>query len=310
MRCPQVRAVIDIGSNSIKLLVAEFDGHRWVRTLFQTTDETRIGGYLGEGGGGLTEEAVRLGLMSVERLVEQAKPYQPQAAAIVATSAVRDANNRDLFCNLISAATGRRVQVLSGEEEARGIVDGIRCDPGLSDPEHFNLLDQGGGSLEIVQIDGRDVEETSLPLGAVRLFKQFQQGDLGPMHPEARRQIRDLVFELVSSDVGRRNGVTAPWSGTGGALTLTRALLARRDGISIEESSPDLPRDRLEAFFQEIAECSMEERMSRVGVPSSRADILPAGLCAILAVMERTGTESIRHSFFNLRFGVASQLVS
>lgn len=310
MSCSQVRAVIDIGSNSIKLLIAEFNVRRWVRTLFQATDETRIGGYLGEGGGGLTEEALRLGVMSVERLIEQANPYQPDTVAIVATSAVREANNCEIFCKLVEAATGQRIRILSGEEEARGIVDGIRCDPGLRDPEHFNLLDQGGGSLEIVQIVGRELNETSLPLGAVRLFKQFQRGDLGPLHLEVRRQIRDLVFELVPSNVGRRNGMAVPWFGTGGALTLTRALLARRDGISIEESSPDLPRDRLEAFFQEIAECSMEERMSRIGVPSPRADILPAGLCAILAVMERAGAERIRHSFFNLRFGVASQVVS
>jgi len=142
------------------------------------------------------------------------------------------------------------------------------------------------------------------------LFKQFQEADLGPLHPAVRQKIRDRVFELVPPDTGMRDGERVPWSGTGGALTLTRALLARREGVSMEDSSPDLGRERLEAFFHEVADYPMEERMRRAGVPSSRADILPAGLCAILAVMERTGAERIRHSLFNLRFGVASQLVS
>lgn len=305
-----IRAVIDIGSNSIKILVAEFEGRTWIRTLLQHTDETRIGGYLGAGGSAMTEEALRLGVMSVEKLLERAAPHKPSAVAIVATSAVRDAENRDVFCRLVHAATGHSIRILSGEEEARGIVDGIRCDPGLEDPDHFNLLDQGGGSLEIVRVNGHSLQEQSLPLGAVRLFKQFQKGNLGPMALETREAIRQRVFDLVPADIGEAGGEKRAWSGTGGALSLIRVLLARREGCEVDDRSSELSREALEAFFQECAALPVEKRISLAGIPSARADILPAGLCAILAVMERAGIENIRHSFFNLRFGVAAQLVS
>lgn len=305
-------AVVDIGSNSIKILVADVDlATGGVTTLFQRSEETRLGGGLGCDPPALTEEAMRAGVLSVQSLLAAATPFQPERTAITATSAVRDAINRDEFLNWLAAATGYRARVLTGDEEALWIADGVRCDPSIPPTTDIWILDQGGGSLEIIHSAGHgaDIRAVSLPLGAVRLFKLFQHGDLGPLSSEVKSAIRHWVDKhweaipwLAESDG------SATWVATGGALTLSRALLARQEGVEFEQRSPVLHRSDLESLFESMARHSVEDRMIHCGVPAARADILPAGLCALLAVMDRAGISRFHHSLCNLRYGAARRL--
>jgi exopolyphosphatase/guanosine-5'-triphosphate,3'-diphosphate pyrophosphatase len=300
-------AIVDIGSNSIKLLVADFTEGKLKQTVHFETDDTRIGGFLGSGSLEMTEEAIRAGIMSVEKLIQLADTFHPDHTAIVATSAVREAENRSVFCDWIERITGIPVKLLSGEAEAAAIARGVRCDPALADEKEFYMLDQGGGSLEIIHWHEEATDLVSLPLGAVRLFKQFQHSDLGPVNAATRQQIEAQVDQHWNLVPWLQHTPPSHWVGTGGALTLVRSLLAERAGIDFEASSPRLSYDALSEFYHEIATLPVAERMAIAQVPASRADILPVGLIAILRIMERAGTPELIHSFYNLRYGYAAQ---
>ncbi|MGF1679384.1 MAG: hypothetical protein ACFCUX_09340 [Candidatus Methylacidiphilales bacterium] len=303
-------AVVDVGSNSIKLLVADFIQGIWKRTLEHSTNETRLGGALVQGDPRLSPVEIEAGAASVAGLVEKARQHQPHAVAVVATSAVRDAVNRDAFISAVRQRTGLEVRVLSGDEEAFFISEGVRCDASLNNGMDFCILDQGGGSLELIRFYGKENRRVSLQLGAVRLFTQVQLGDTGPVQRGHRQEIHRRVDEAWESIDWRRDLEGMPWVGTGGALTLTRAAMAAARGETLDGSSPRLTWSELSAFTDRIASLSLAERIQQENLPASRADILPAGLLAVLRVMERGGCSALHHSLFNLRYGYAANLAS
>lgn len=303
-------AVIDIGSNSIKLLVAATDENGGIDTIHFETDETRIGGFLGGESQEMTKEAMRAGVMSVESLVKKAGEYYPERVAIIATSAVRDAQNQEVFCRWIQEVTGGAVDILSGEEEARLVGLGVSCDPALKGKRDFYQMDQGGGSLELVEYRNcAHKNMVSLPLGAVRLFRQFQSESLEAMTSKQMNAIADWVDEWIGKTKWLAGVKTPMLVGTGGALTLTRVTLAQEQGKKLADFSPVLTREQLDSFFQRIAALSVEDRVKKVNLPVARADILPASLAAILRVMHHFEAKSIVHSFYNLRYGYAYELL-
>ncbi|MGB0257242.1 MAG: Ppx/GppA phosphatase family protein, partial [Coraliomargarita sp.] len=138
-------AVIDVGSNSIKLLVAKAgNSSDSIETVFAETIETRISAGISRELPSLTEEAMDAGLKTIQDLVHLAHDYQPSAIRIVATSAVRDAINGMDFIESVTQTTGIPMQVLSGTEEATLIGKGLACDPQIAGVHRFLQMDLGG----------------------------------------------------------------------------------------------------------------------------------------------------------------------
>ncbi|MEM1157383.1 MAG: hypothetical protein AAGH72_03930 [Verrucomicrobiota bacterium] len=303
-------AIIDIGSNSIKLLVADFSNGNLLETVHFEADNIRIGGFLGMGSRTMTEKAMRAGAASVEKLLQQAKTYHPQKTAIVATSAVREAENRAIFCKQITEITGHAVNLLSGQQEAEAIALGAGCDPDLKNLKEFYMFDLGGGSLELIHWTPKITELVSLPLGAVRLYKKYQQSDPGPLNLEHRQAIEEAVDQHWDQVPWLNTISSAPWIGTGGALNLIRSLLAERQELSFDAFSARLSYTQLADFLAEIAVLSIVERMRYIHIPASRADILPAGLTAILQLLNRAKAPELIHSMYNLRYGYAAKVAA
>lgn len=303
-------AVIDIGSNTIKLLVTDFRDKTLDATVHYQSDETRLGGFLGQGDRVMPKASIDAGTRSVEKLHQVALTYQPDEIAIVATSAVREAENKAEFCDAIFKCTGLSVTLLSGREEAEAIARGARCDPELQFLNSFYMIDQGGGSLEMIHWSPERTSLASLPLGAVRLFRKFQQNDNGPLSQTSRSEIVQWVDEQWSSVEWLPLPDKSPWIATGGALTFVRLLLAERNHVPFEQSSNRLSLQSLQEVFNEIADMTVEERISIAKIPESRADILPAGLLAILRIMELAQVDTLRNSIYNLRYGYAAKLAS
>jgi len=303
-------AVIDIGSNSIKLLIADFQKRDLERIVAQETEETRIGGGLGSEGNKLTEESMRSAVLSVERLVQVAREHTVDQLRILATSAVREASNQEVLCHWIQQVVGISVEVLDADTEARLIFSGVQMDPALKGQPDSCVLDQGGGSMEfILPVDG-DLAVASLPLGAVRCFKRFHDGSLGPMTPQQMECIERWVDDHWEPAFRGLAVENRSWVVTGGAFTVFRAWRAREAGISFEASSSELTLEELTAFLDRVACLSVEERITRENLPAARADILPAGLAAAVRVLRRAAPRMLRHSLYSLRFGAARQLVS
>lgn len=301
--------VIDIGSNSIKLLIAERGST--LAVVYQTTWETRISEGISEDEAMLSEPAMAAGLEAVEKLIAEAKDFQPEEFSIVATSAVRDAQNRDAFIHKIKEATGHDLHVLTGVEEAAYIARGICTDPALAGHDEMLLCDLGGGSLECVHLKNTEVQQkVSLPLGAVRLMEQWIKDPASPLSQNDIRMVRSAVRSALAESSFLFPEAKVMLVGTGGALNVVRAIRARWIGQSYETVSSFISREYLRYLSQEITQMTLAQRVKIPELPENRADILPVALIVLDTLAECAQAKGFVHSLHNLRFGIAEKISS
>ncbi|MGJ3242078.1 MAG: Ppx/GppA phosphatase family protein [Opitutales bacterium] len=300
-------AVVDVGSNSIKLLVAEGPP---LHPVHENTLEVRIGGGLTGGAYGLSPEAIRTGTEAIRTLVDEAAAFTPDRLRVVATSAVREAGNgRDLQA-ACREATGFTLEVLSGEEEALGIARGVAGDPSCATLPAFEVVDLGGGSLEVIRFRrGRLDLIRSFPVGAVRLLERYVPDPDQPVTPKAVRGIQACIQETLTALPAPDPEESWQAVGTGGAFTVSRAIFAQRAGLALEKQSHFLSLPDLDALCRELCALPMEARMRIPGLPAARADILPVALVALVAYGQARKVEGYHHSLCNLRYGLATALV-
>jgi exopolyphosphatase/guanosine-5'-triphosphate,3'-diphosphate pyrophosphatase len=301
-------AVIDIGSNSIKLLVAvKGDSGRLVARQIRTI-EARISAGISLENPRLGPEGAGRGMRAVAELVADAGAFGPQEIIIVATSAVRGAANGPEFCGSIQAETGHPVRILTGEEEANLIARGLLCDPALESLRDFYVFDLGGGSLECLDFrDRRLVQAVSLPLGCVRLTEMFVADPSAPF--AAGRLIAAHVRKAVVG-AGFSLARGAPVVGTGGTLTTARAVLGARKGLTLEATDPRLTISQLREMLAQVGGLTLADRRKVPGLPPARADVFPAALSTLAALAELGGFDAYHHSLYNLRWGVASEALT
>ncbi len=304
-------AVIDIGSNSIKVLVAGRGDDGGIATLFSRTIEARISAGISQENPRLTADGMQRGVDAIAELLGDAAPFAPVRAQLVATSAVRDAANGAEFSARILQTTGFEIKILSGEQEANAIGHGLTCDPALAHLRDFYLFDLGGGSLECLSFARREVTQAlSLPLGCVRLTEKFISDSTAPVPVEARKRVmthtrRALVESGFRFELPEPVGVA-----TGGTVVTVRAMLGIKAGHSAETAAALIPVWRLREILETLAPLTLEQRRQVPGVPASRADILPAALATLIAVAESASLAAYHHSFYNLRYGLAAELLS
>lgn len=303
-------AVIDVGSNTIKLLVAELSSLGDLIVQHQRSDATRIESEYSTGGHTLTGNGMNEGLKAIERLIQQSLPYEPVCLRIVATGLVRDSVNGMLFADRVRAVTGYKLDIISGDEEATGIALGVNTDSFLSNQSNYLVCDLGGGSLELIRVENRTVRATaSLPLGAVRLAQRFVNNSSVPLVQSEIDVIATHVHQTLSA-----SGFPFPPSpffmvATGGAFATARAVFAEAKNISFDEcvilSSSDLS-----AFLTESAFLPVDQRVERFPpLPKERADIMPTALRVMLSLLEYVNASEVHHSLRNLRFGLAAKLL-
>ena len=303
-------AVIDIGSNSIKLLVAsQGENGRLVAKQLQAL-EARISTGLSAEQPRLSSEGIARGVAAVRELIEEAVAWQPEATVVVATSAVRGASNGADFCAAIQAETGLTVRILSGEEEAQLIGRGLLCDPKLTAERDFYVFDLGGGSLECIAFQDRKVTaEVSLPLGCVRLTEKFVARPALPFTADDQAAIAAHTrAALIAAHFSLALQGTA--IGTGGTLTTARAILGARSGQVLEQISAELPVATLRELLEQIGGLPLAERKKIPGLQPGRADVFPAALATLIALADLGGFTAYRHSLYNLRWGVAAEALA
>lgn len=299
--------IIDIGSNSIKLLIAESGSS--LAMHYQATWETRIGGGLGRTKPYINRDAMMNGVKAIQALLKEAEGYEPERFYLVATSAVRDASNREEFIESVWEATGHRLWILSGEEEANYIAHGIMTDPVLNQYEEMCLIDLGGGSLECIHVNKRAIDaKVSLPLGAVRLTEECVHNPTLPMSSAEMRSVTQKVREALLDSDFRFPEHTTVLAGSGGALTVARRIRAAWLGRSFDDIGNKLSLNFLEYLFLELASLKQKDRSRIPHLPSERADIMPTALLILITVAGIAGHKNILHSTYNLRYGLASRI--
>ncbi|HET7537702.1 MAG TPA: phosphatase [Candidatus Didemnitutus sp.] len=304
-------AVLDIGSNSIKILVAARANDGWIAPLFSKTIEARISAGISAAEPRLSEDGMQRGLAAIQDLLVAATPQAPSRVLLVATSAVRDAANGPEFRERVRAATGCEIRILTGEEEANGIGRGLTCDPALADLQNFYVFDLGGGSLECLAFKARQVQQAiSLQLGAVRLTERFAKDTTTPFSAKsATRVMAHTRTEIAVS--GFRFDLVDPTAViTGGTVSTVRSILGARSGQKAEQTSPRISIAQLRDILETVGAMPLDQRKQVPGLPPERADIFPTALATIIAVAETGNLTGFRHSFYNLRYGLAAELLA
>jgi len=304
-------AVLDVGSNSIKLLVADGrpDG-RLVEVRSQTL-EVRISAGIGSGRPRLAPEGVQRGVAAIANLASEARSLGADRIEAVATSAVRDAANGEEFRDRVREAVGIELRILTGADEARLIGAGLTTDPALQGLADFRVFDLGGGSLECLSFRDRAVEHAaSLPLGCVRLTEMFVADPSLPFDEASARRIR----EHVGAELGR-SGVPLPVApgtavvGTGGTLTTVRAMAAAERRETLEREGPLIGVPLLLDTLARTGPLGLPARKRIPGLPPSRADVFPTALATLLALADLGRFGAFQHSLRNLRWGVAREML-
>lgn len=305
-------AIIDIGSNSIKVLVATRLASGQVHPLKTRSIDARISAGISRAEPRLGAEGMARGVEAVTRLVEVANRYGAGRIILVATSAVRDAANGAEFRERIRAATGHEVRLLTGGEEANLIGRGLTTDPALGELRNFYVFDLGGGSLECLAFRERRIEQAhSLPLGCVRLSERFATDLTAPFSAEAQAAVAAHTRAvLAQSGFAFTLPAGAIAIGTGGTVTTLRAILGARIGRKWEETSSTVTIEEARDVLAGLGALPLAERKRVPGLPEARADVFPTALATLIAVAECGGFAAYRHSKHNLRFGLADEALA
>jgi exopolyphosphatase/guanosine-5'-triphosphate,3'-diphosphate pyrophosphatase len=304
-------AVIDVGSNSIKLLVADRGSDGRLVEVLSHAIEARISMGIGSDKPRLSAEGMERGIAAIASIADDAKSAGADRVHAVATSAVRDASNGPEFRAALRETTGVDLRVLTGIEEANLIAKGLTTDPALVGLRNFHAYDLGGGSLECLSFAGRNVElAVSLPLGCVRLTERFVSAPGEPLAAAVANEIGRHVKEaLLQSAITLPVPAGVAVIGTGGTLTTVRAMVAANRSVSIKETNPLVGVALLHELLAKVAPMGIAARKKVAGLAPERADVFPAALITLLALAELGGIQAFHHSFRNLRWGVAAEVL-
>ena len=294
-------AVIDIGSNSGRVVVVRVSAEGHLQIVADTRAPLRLGRDVASDG--------VLGQAALDRTVAALRDFTALArgagavrTVAVATSAVREAGDGEAFVDAVGELTGVEVRVIDGRQEAAfaflGAVHGLPVDDGL-------LFDIGGGSLELTRFRDRELGRTwTLPLGALRLSDDLLRSDppapeeIGELARHVRRALEDAAVPALVS--GER------LVGTGGTMRNLARMDARRHRTFIPHlHGYELPAGRYRDLSTMLAGRKLARRRSTPGLNADRADSIVGGALAVMALIEFVGAGGVLVSGQGLREGVA-----
>lgn len=306
----QCRGVIDIGTNSVKLLVADVDGQE-VLPILEDSNQTRLGRGFYETHE-LQPDAIKQTAEAVADFAKVAREREAKTIRVIATSAARDAKNSRELTMAIERASGLKVEIISGEQEADWAFQGVTSDPKLA-KQSLLILDVGGGSTEFIL--GCDREKhfcRSFPLGSVRLLEDIPHSD-PPTAGELNR-CRDWLREFLKREVapelepalGREKNSgdkIVQMVGTGGTANILVRMKKKLDSFARTQIEGErLTREQTVAQMNRLWSLPLEERKKIPGLPANRADVILTGVAIYEAVMEQFDFSDFQVSMRGLRF--------
>ena len=297
-------AAVDIGSNSVRLKIARLSGRRLV-PLHEDREVTR----LGEGvfqSGFLLPEAIAATVKVLRRFHRATQRFATDSVRVVATSAVRDARNSRAFLEWVRSATGWKLEIISGLEEARLIHLGVVSELKVGRAPVL-LADLGGGSCELtISVAGHIRDTVSLPLGAVRLTNEFLRHD--PPRKSELERLRGFIdreIDRIAPRVAHAHiqSVIAT-SGTAASLAAVCQAISHNEGVS------SVTRAQMQRVFKRISKASLEQRRRMPGIGPRRAEIIVAGASVYAELLERCHLRGFRYSPLGLRDGLLAQMAA
>jgi exopolyphosphatase / guanosine-5'-triphosphate,3'-diphosphate pyrophosphatase len=294
-------AVIDMGSNSFRLVVYGYELHDHWQHVDEIREAVRVGEGVGDDG--------MLRSEPMDRAVRVAKLFSSfcRASGIddvttVATSAIRDARNGPELLDRIRAEAGLDARVLSEQEEARYGYLAIVNSTTLTNGYGFDI---GGGSVQITRIEDRDlVRAGSWPLGAVRMSERFLPDD-DKASSKQIKALREHVRELLEAEDWIKPGDPARAAGIGGTIRNLASAAEKEEGLPQTDAQGfDLTYDELEKLIDELADMPPDKRGKFPGIKPDRGDVILGGAAVLAELMDYCGAESVETTSAGLREGV------
>jgi len=294
-------ASMDIGTNSVKLLVADVEDQQIKNVMLDYPVITRLGEGI-EKNHELLPEAMDRTLQVITDFQNRAKQLGAKDTIAISTSAMRDAKNSDVFVQKVMDQTGINLQILSGDEEAEIAFMGVCSD---SELRYMNaiLVDVGGGSTEfIIGQNGIIEDKFSVNIGCVRLTEEFIRSD--PVTPVdlqniIQHVISALYIHLTKISTGERDLI-----GIGGTITSVASIHQNMEGCTINDVHKYiLQKDQIFRVLTYLRRMTLEERKNVPGLSPQRADVIVAGVAIFSAIMEILRIQEIVVSTRGLRYG-------
>lgn len=309
------RAIIDIGTNSVKLLVADVAGCG-VTPVWERSEQTRLGHGFYETHR-LSAAAVAATSHAASRFAGKARNLGAVSIRVIATSAAREAINAKDLIQAVRYASGLEMEILTGDQEADLAFQGVTTDSRYLDAP-FLLLEVGGGSSQfIIGNQGKKLFTQSFQIGTVRLMEAVPHRD--PHGDQELAQTRQWLKRILDQEVAAalepelerlRQALppvrVLPLVGTGGTASTLGCMEAKLDVFDRDRlESVSLNIDRLQQTLTLLWSLSLAERKNIIGLPPNRADVILTGAAIYEAIMTRFGFLEMQVSTRGLRFGAA-----
>jgi exopolyphosphatase/guanosine-5'-triphosphate,3'-diphosphate pyrophosphatase len=306
----RVVAFIDIGTNSIRLLLVRINPNGSFQPLTKQKETVRLGDkeFIDRI---LQPQAIERAVIVCKKFMELARAYRAEEVVAVATSATRDASNKVQLLEMLKKEANLEVCTISGMEEARLIYLGVSSGLRLGYLKAM-FIDIGGGSTEVSVGDQRHCYFLdSLNLGAVRLTNMFLPDETGPVSEEQYEQIKTYI-RREASDVTKelsKYTVSCVVGSSGTIENLARIAFVYLRGTA-HESYEKLEYEHLKKIVRAMSALPLEERRKFPGINAQRADIIISGAAIIETFMEELGLSEIRVSKYGLREGLLVDYIS
>jgi exopolyphosphatase / guanosine-5'-triphosphate,3'-diphosphate pyrophosphatase len=309
-------AVIDLGTNTFNLLVAEAeqpDAASFADT-FQTLYNERVPVKLGEGGinqGIITEAAFQRGMDAMRYYAELISKWKGDRILAFATSAVRNATNGDDFVQAVKEATGIEVKVIDGDKEAELIAEGVKQAVKLS-RDRSVIIDIGGGSTEFIILDENEIFwKQSFEIGGARLLERFDPSD--PIRPEEIRAISSYLDETLQPlwAAVKEYRVRELIGASGSFESLAAMVNAHFDSIPNldERTECEFIMQQCAFVHADILSSTREQRLQMKGLIPMRVDMIVVSAILVETVISQTGIGRMRYSAYALKEGVLKEFL-
>lgn len=303
-----IRAVVDIGTNSVKLLVAEISD-KGVTPLHEASEQTRLGRGLYESGI-LAPEALSDTAKVLEDFAAEADRRNANSIRVVATSAARDAKNGNELAVVVKQTTRSELEIISGDQEADWVYRGVSSQPGLPD-KPLLVSDVGGGSTELILgSEGTCRFARSFKLGTVRQLEHTKLSD-PPGLIELSNSLESIGSFLRQEALPKTNQALAEINipidtmiGVGGTTTfLARIHLATEEFDREQIEATRFTRGELRSLTERLWQLNLEERRQLPGLPPNRADVILFGAAIYVSLMTELKLQHLATSTRGVRFG-------
>lgn len=301
-------AAIDVGSNSIRLVVAEYDPASGVTIIDEVKEQPRLASGLATTGR-LDEAAIERAYATLRRMREVCQRRGVRRLNAVATSAVREAENGEEFTNLIREELEIPLRIIDGDQEARlsyrSVAHHFRLEGGRT-----IVADIGGGSLELIgAVDGLVEYSTSLPFGAVRSTEVYLAGNREPRKEIA--SLRAQVRKRLRRAFPGKEWVGASMIGSGGTFTNLGRMVAARRGVSPANPVHGLTVrvGEVEQLLAWLGPMTPEQRIRVPGLNPQRADIIVAGIAVTASILDWVEARELTISAYGLREGLLLDMI-